>query len=63
MYLYTFAGTPRVREANEFGSASRVYFLKHGNQMLIVDDKLRSRAGKDPAVATLDATSRTSEGQ
>ncbi len=42
-YLYTFAGTPRVWEANEFGSASRVYFLKHGNQMLMVDDKLRSR--------------------
>jgi len=42
-YLYTFAGAPRVWEANRFGSASRIYFLKHGNQMLMVSDKLRAR--------------------
>lgn len=42
-YLYTFAGTPRVWETNRFGSASRVYFLKHGNQLLMVGEKLRGR--------------------
>lgn len=40
-YLYTFAGTPLVWEANRFGSANRIYFLKHGNQMLMVGKKLR----------------------
>jgi hypothetical protein len=42
-YLYTFAGTPRVWETNRFGSARRIYFLKRGNQMLMVDEKLRTR--------------------
>jgi hypothetical protein len=42
-YVYTFAGSPRVWDANRFSSASRIYFLKHGNQMLMVGEKLRRR--------------------
>lgn len=37
-FLYTFGGTPRVWDANRFGSARRVYFLDHGNQLFFVDD-------------------------
>jgi hypothetical protein len=42
-YLYTFAGTPRVWDVNRFGSAHRIYFLKHGNQLVLSNDKLRAR--------------------
>jgi len=42
-YLYTFGGTPRVWAVNRFGSARRIYFLKHGNQLLLADGKLRAR--------------------
>ena len=42
-YLYTFTGTPRVLEATRFGSAYRIYFLKHDNQLLLSDEKLRHR--------------------
>ena len=37
-FLYTFAGTPRVWASNRFGSARRVYFLDHGNQLFLVSD-------------------------
>lgn len=42
-YLYTFAGTPRVWAVNRFGSANRIYFLKHDNQLLLSNDKQRAR--------------------
>lgn len=42
-YVYTFAGTPRVWAVNRFGSARRIYFFKHGNQLLTSDAKLRAR--------------------
>ena len=43
-YLYTFAGTPRVWAVNRFVSARRDYFLKHDNQLLLVNDnQLRGR--------------------
>jgi len=37
-FLYTFGGTPRVWDANRFGSARRIYFLDHGNQLFFVGD-------------------------
>lgn len=37
-FLYTFSGTPRVWHANRFGSARRIYFLDHGNQLFFVGD-------------------------
>jgi hypothetical protein len=42
-YLYRFAGTPRVWDVDRFGSAHRIYFLKHNNQLVLSDDKLRAR--------------------
>lgn len=43
-YLYTFAGNPRVWDADRFGTARRVYFLKQNNHLLLVSDpKLRAR--------------------
>jgi hypothetical protein len=35
-FLYTFGGTPRVWNTNRFGSARRIYFLDHGNQLFFV---------------------------
>jgi hypothetical protein len=37
-FLYTFSGTPRVWDANRFGSARRIYFLDRGNQLFFVGD-------------------------
>jgi hypothetical protein len=37
-FLYTFAGTPRVWATNRFGSARRIYFLDHANQLFFVGD-------------------------
>ncbi|MGA9528072.1 MAG: hypothetical protein WBS24_08155 [Terriglobales bacterium] len=37
-FLYTFAGTPRVWATNRFGSARRIYFLDHDNQLFFVGD-------------------------
>jgi len=37
-FLYTFGGTPRVRNTNQFGSARRMYFLDHGNQLFFIND-------------------------
>ncbi len=37
-FLYTFGGTPRVWDVNRFGSARRIYFLDHGNQLFFVGD-------------------------
>jgi hypothetical protein len=42
-YLYTFAGTPRVWAVNRLESPRRIYFLKHDNQLLLSDDKIRAR--------------------
>jgi hypothetical protein len=46
-YLYTFAGNPRVWNVDRLGTARRMYFLKHGNHLLLVGDaKLRARLEK-----------------
>ena len=37
-YFYTFSGTPRVWDANRFGSARRIYFLDRSNQLFFVGD-------------------------
>jgi hypothetical protein len=37
-FLYTFAGTPRAWATNRFGSARRIYFLDHANQLFFVGD-------------------------
>ena len=37
-FLYTFGGTPRVWDTNRFGSARRMYFLDHGNELFFIDD-------------------------
>jgi hypothetical protein len=37
-FLYTFGGTPRVWDTNLFGSARRMYFLDHGNQLFFIND-------------------------
>jgi hypothetical protein len=37
-FVYTFAGTPRVWATNRFGSARRIYFLDHANQLFFVGD-------------------------
>ena len=37
-FVYMFAGTPRVWDANRFGSARRIYFLDHDNQLFFVTD-------------------------
>jgi len=37
-FLYTFGGIPRVWDTNRFGSAHRIYFLDHGNQLFFVGD-------------------------
>jgi len=37
-YFYTFSGTPRVWDANRFGSARRIYLLDRGNQLFFVGD-------------------------
>jgi hypothetical protein len=42
-YMYRFAGTPRVWDVNRFGTAYRVYFLKHDNQLFLTNEKLRLR--------------------
>ena len=43
-YVYTFGGTPRVREGFKIESTGREYFLRHHNALLLVDnDKLRVR--------------------
>jgi hypothetical protein len=43
-YLYRFSGTPRVWAVNRYGTAYRQYFLKRGNQLLVVgDEQLRMR--------------------
>lgn len=46
-FLYTFSGTPRVWDANRFGTAYRVYFLDHENQLFFIGDvKLLRRLEK-----------------
>jgi hypothetical protein len=37
-FLYIFGGTPRVWDTNRFGSARRMYFLDHGNQLFFIND-------------------------
>jgi len=37
-FLYTFGGTPRVWDTNRFGTARRMYFLDHGNQLFFIND-------------------------
>jgi hypothetical protein len=37
-FLYTFGGTPRVWDTNRFGTAYRMYFLDHGNQLFFIND-------------------------
>lgn len=37
-YLYTFGGTPRVWETNQFGTALRMYFLDHANELFFIND-------------------------
>jgi len=37
-FLYTFGGTPRVWDTNRFGSAYRIYFLDHANQLFFIGD-------------------------
>jgi len=46
-YMCTFAGTPRVWDPNQFGTARRTFFLKHGNQLFVISDTiLRARLEK-----------------
>jgi hypothetical protein len=46
-YMYTFAGTPRVWDVNQFGTARRTYFLKRGNQLFVIGGaELRARLEK-----------------
>lgn len=46
-YMYTFAGTPRVWDVNQFGTARRTFFLKRGNQMFVISDTgIRARLEK-----------------
>jgi len=37
-FVYAFAGTPRVWDANRFRGAHRIYFLDHDNQLFFVTD-------------------------
>jgi hypothetical protein len=37
-FFYTFAGTPPVWATNRYGSARRIYFLDHANQLFFVGD-------------------------
>jgi len=37
-FVYSFAGKSRAWAANRLESGRREYFLKHGNQLLILDD-------------------------
>jgi len=37
-FLYTFGGTPRVWDTNRFGTARRMYFLDHSNQLFFIND-------------------------
>ncbi len=42
-YLYTFSGTPPVWATNRLGSASRQYFFKRENFLLISEETMRDR--------------------
>jgi hypothetical protein len=43
-YIYSFQGNPKPWPANRMEGPRRTYFLKHANQLLVIDDdQLRAR--------------------